>query len=227
MEDVTEEIRRRLAEEAKHRGDLSKVHVCPASSGEVVDEPEAKLVILSPESAHSAKADSSAGRQSAAEILNRGSAGRNCGNMLVFLAADKTRFIDLDKAVRSYMAWKSIDAEKKPLNLDSFQTDQVERRLSTADKAVTGRIPETYVWLMVPGQKRPETGQPFPAVEWQEFRLQGQEWLAERASKKLKNDGLLVTSMAGTILRFEIDQVPLWRGNHVAVKQLVDDFASP
>jgi len=72
------------------------------------------------------------------------------------------------------MAWKSIDAEKKPLNLDSFQTDQVERRLAAADKAVTGRIPETYVWLLVAGQKRPETGQAFPAVEWQEFRLQGE-----------------------------------------------------
>ena len=81
------------------------------------------------------------------------------------------------------------------------------------------------MWLLVAGQKQPETGQPFPAVEWQEFRLEGQEWLAERASKKLKNDGLLVTSMAGTILRFEIDQVPLWRGNHVGVKQLADDFA--
>jgi hypothetical protein len=55
--------------------------------------------------------------------------------------------------------------------------------------------------------------------------LQGQEWLAERASKKLKNDGLLITSMAGAVLRFEIDQVPLWRGNHVGVKLLVDDFA--
>ena len=87
------------------------------------------------------------------------------------------------------------------------------------------RIPETYVWLLVAGQKRPETGQAFPAVEWQEFRLQGQEWLAERASKKLKNDGLLITSMAGSVLRFEIDQIPLWRGNHVGVKQLVDDFA--
>ncbi len=224
-EDVVEEIRKRLTEEAKHRGDFSKVQSCPTGSSDVVDEPEAKLVILSPDYPHSAKTDSSAGRQSALEILNRGSAGRNCGNMLVFLAADKTRLIDLDKAVRSYMAWKSIDVEKKPLNLDTFQSDQVERRLATADKAVTGRIPETYVWLLVAGQKRPETGQAFPAVEWQEFRLQGEGWLAERASKKLKNDGLLVTSMAGTILRFEIDQVPLWRGNHVGVKQLVDDFA--
>ena len=47
------------------------------------------------------------------------------------------------------------------------------------------------------GGLRPEPGQAFPGVEWQEFRLQGQEWLAERASKKLKNDGLLITSMAG------------------------------
>jgi hypothetical protein len=110
------------------------------------------------------------------------------------------------------------------LNLTPFQANQVEQRLDSSDKAVKGRIPETYVWLLVAGQKRPESGKPFPAVEWQEFRLQGQEWLAERASKKLKNDGLLVTSMAGTILRFEIDQVPLWRGNHVGVKQLVEDF---
>jgi hypothetical protein len=223
-EDVTEEIRRRLVEEAKHRGDFCKVHPCAAGSSDVVDEPEAKLVILSPDYPHSAKTDSSAGRQAAAEILNRGSAGRNCGNMLVFLAADKTRFVDLDKAVRSYLAWKSIDEDKKPLNLDTFQTDQVAQRLTSSDKAVKGRIPETYVWLLVPGQKRPEPGQAFPAVEWQEFRLQGEEWLAERASKKLRNN-LLYTSMAGVVLRFEIDQVPLWRGNHVGVKQLVDDFA--
>ncbi len=224
-EDVTEEIRRRLAEEAKHRGDFSKVHSCPAGSGEVVDEPEAKLVILSPDYPHSAKTDSSAGRQAAAEILNRGSAGRNCGNMLVFLAADKTRFADLDKAVRSYLAWQSIEKETVALNLTPFQASQVDQRLTSSDQAVKGRIPETYVWVLVAGQKRPEPGEAFPAVEWQEFRLQGQEWLAERASKKLKNDGLLITSLAGAVLRFEIDQVPLWRGNHVGVKQLVDDFA--
>jgi hypothetical protein len=224
-EDITEEIRRRLAEEQKHRGDFAKVHPCPANASDVADEVESKLVILSPEYAHSAKTDASAGRQSAADILNRGSAGRNCGNMLVFLAADKTRLVDLEKAVRSYLAWQSIEKEKVALDLTPFQANQVEQRLTSSDQAVKGRIPETYVWLLVPGQKRPEPGQPFPAVEWQEFRLQGQEWLAERASKKLKNDGLLLTSMAGTILRFEIDQVPLWRGNHITVKQLVDDFA--
>jgi hypothetical protein len=145
--------------------------------------------------------------------------------MLVFLAADKTRFADLDKAVRSYLAWKSVEKEKEPLNLTPFQVSQVRQRLTSSDQAIKESIPETYVWLLVAGQKRPEPGKAFPTVEWQEFRLQGREWLAERASKKLKNDGLLITAMAGSVLRFEIDQIPLWRGNHVGVKQLVDDFA--
>jgi hypothetical protein len=57
------------------------------------------------------------------------------------------------------------------------------------------------------------------------MRLQGQDALAVRASKKLKNEGLLLTEMAGTVLKMELDRVPLWRGDHVAVKQLADDFA--
>ncbi len=46
-----------------------------------------------------------------------------------------------------------------------------------------------------------------------------------RASKKLRSDESLVTSLGSTILRKHLDDVPLWRGAHVAVKQLVEDFA--
>ena len=62
-------------------------------------------------------------------------------------------------------------------------------------------------------------------MEWQAFRLTGQEPLAVRASRKLRNDELLVTGFAATRLRLELDQVPLWRGDYVAIKQLVEDFA--
>jgi hypothetical protein len=42
----------------------------------------------------------------------------------------------------------------------------------------------------------------------------------------LMRDGeALNASFAGTLLRMELDRVPLWRNNHVAVKQLVEDFA--
>ncbi len=35
----------------------------------------------------------------------------------------------------------------------------------------------------------------------------------------------MLTGFAATRLRMELDRVPLWRGDHVAVKQLVEDFA--
>ena len=36
---------------------------------------------------------------------------------------------------------------------------------------------------------------------------------------------LLVSKLAASRLRLELDNVPLWRGDHVSVKQLAEDFA--
>jgi hypothetical protein len=57
------------------------------------------------------------------------------------------------------------------------------------------------------------------------LRLTGNEALAVRATKKLRNEELLLTAIAPSRLRMELDRVPLWRGDHVAVHQLVQDFA--
>jgi hypothetical protein len=82
------------------------------------------------------------------------------------------------------------------------------------------RLPETYQWLLVPVQ-----GTPQAMVEWQAIRLSGQDPLAVRSSKKLRSEELLLTAFAATRLRMALDRVPLWRGDHVAIKQLVEDFA--
>jgi hypothetical protein len=71
----------------------------------------------------------------------------------------------------------------------------------------------------------PVQATPQATVEWQAIRLSGQDHLAVRASKKLRNEELLVTALAGTRLRMELDRVPLWRGDHVPVEQLAEDFA--
>ena len=34
-----------------------------------------------------------------------------------------------------------------------------------------------------------------------------------------------MTGFAATRLRMELDRVPLWRGDHVSIKQHVEDFA--
>ena len=138
----------------------------------------------------------------------------------MFLAADKTRLQDLDEAVRRYLAWESILGEREQLDLSPHQVKQAETQKEAADSTVTARLPETYQWLLVPVQTRPDA-----SMEWQAMRLSGQYSLAARASKKLKGDELLVTGFAATRLRMELDRVPLWRGDHVSIKQIVEDFA--
>jgi len=218
---VADEIVKRLRDEARSRGDFSKVHSCPGSTADVPDEPEARLVILGPGHRRASNDASTPARVQAATMLDsRGSSPRNYKNTLVFLAPDATRLRELQGAARQYLAWKSIWDDRESLNLDPFQQRQADTKLKTADDTVTARIPETYQWLIVPGQSDPK-GQP----EWNELRLSGQDGLAVRASKKLKTEELLMVQLGGTRLRHELDKVPLWRGDHVSLKQLAEDVA--
>ena len=121
--------------------------------------------------------------------------------------------------MRKLLAWESILDQKDTLDLSPHQVKQAETQMTAADGTVTARLPETYQWLLVPMQENPQA-----PVTWQTVRLSGSDALAERASKKLKNDESLVVSFAASRLRMEMDRVPLWRGNHVAIRQLVDDF---
>jgi hypothetical protein len=217
---VFDEIQRRLRGEVLSRGDFSSVHAC-VSSADVSDEQEVRLVILGPDFPHASKDPQSMARREAATILDsRGTSPRHNKNTLVFLAADITRLKELIQAVRQHLAWSSIWDERETLNLDPFQSKQAETKRRGADETVKARIPETYQWMLVPGQSDPKG-----TIEWQEIRLQGQESLAVRASRRLVKDELLVTIFSGTRLRLELDRIPLWRGNHVSVKQLVEDFS--
>ncbi len=219
--DVMDEIVRRLRDEARSRGDFHRVHAC-LSSSDIPDEHEARLVILGPDHPHSKDQPDSAARKEALSILDgRGASPRSYKNTLVFLAGDANRLKELQAAIRQYMSWKSIWDEREQLNLDPFQSKQADTKRKNADDTVNVRIPETYQWLLVPNQPDP-IGSP----EWVEIRLQGSDSLALRASKKLRSEEMLLVQMGGVRLRLELDRVPLWRGNDVMLKQLVEDFAT-
>jgi len=136
------------------------------------------------------------------------------------LPPDKVRLQDFDEALCKFLAWESILAERLILNLDPHQVKQAEAQLKTADSTVNTRLPELYQWLLVPVQVNPQA-----AITWQAIRLMGSDPLAMRASKKLRTEELLITILGSTILRKHLDDVPLWRGGNVAVKQLIEDFA--
>jgi predicted AAA+ superfamily ATPase len=217
---VAGEVGRWVRNDLQKKGDFSRVHPLARTSGDVPDDKDARLVVFGIEYPH-AKDTASPALAAAQEFLqNRGTAPRIYRNTLVFLAADKTRLQDLDDAVRQYLAWSSIVDEAETLNLDPHQTKQAVSRTESAQSAVAARLPETYQWLIVPTQANPQAN-----VEWQAFRLTGQDALAVRASKKLRNDELLISGLAASRLRLELDQVPLWRADHVSIQQLTEDFA--
>ena len=218
---VAREIDRRLRKDLLKTGDFSRVHPLPASGQDVADDLDTRLVVLGPGHPYGKEADSPAIVAAKAILESRGNAPRRFRNTLVFLAPDRQRLQDLEEAVRWYLAWESIVAEKEDLNLTPHQVRQAETQKQAADGAVTARIPEAYHWLLVPVQQTPQS-----PVEWQAIRLTGQDALAVRASKKLKQEELLVTALGATRLRMELDRVPLWRGNHVSVQQLIADFGS-
>jgi len=217
---VVHELEQRLRKDLSRMGDFSRIHPMPQSGQDVPDDLDARLVVLGVDHPYSKEPGSEAEIAARAIFESRGNSPRLYRNTLVFLAADKTRLQDLNEAARRYLAWESILTEKVTLNLDPHQVKQAETQKAAADSAVTARLPEAYQWLLVPTQNGPQA-----AVNWETTRLSGQDALAVRASKKLKNDELLITSFAASRLRMELDRVPLWRGDDVSVKQLVDDFA--
>jgi len=223
-EKLLEEIEKRLKAEQANRAEFARVHVCPTSGGDIADDDtSARLIILKPHLTHALRDQQSQARRAASEMLDlRGNTRRGYRNTLVFLGADRNRLEDLKQGVRQYLAWESIHQQSETLNLDAFQRNQAKTKRDEADKSIEARLPETYIWLLVPDQ--PDPRQPDELVELR-LQPQPQSSLAANASRRLKIEEMLITQYAGTLLRRELDRIPLWRGHHVSIKELSDYFA--
>jgi hypothetical protein len=218
---VEDEIVRRLKDEQSSRGEFPKVYPSPTSGAEVPDERDARLVILHPRHAHTAKDAASPAMEEARTIFeHRGSSPRLYRNSIVFAAVDRSRLDELSAAVRQFLAWRSIKDECRQLNLDDFQKTQAETKCKESEDSVAARIPEAFCWLIVPTQANPAA-----SITFEESRLQGRERLAPRATKKMVADGTLATNFGAPNLRNDLDHVPLWVDGRVAVAQLLEHYA--
>ena len=216
---VAEEIKGRVQADAAKRGDFHGVHCFPREAADVPDDPSVRLVILGTDRYY-IKGGGSPAETRASELLDsRGTAPRLCRNAVVFLAPDRTRLQDLEGAVRMYLAWQSIVAEKETLNLTPFQVKQAETRLKEEGGRVKGQIPEVFQWLLVPVQSKPQSD-----VEWEALRLMGAGEPAVRASARLRREELLVTSYGSTRLRMDLNRIPLWQ-DHVEIRQLAEHYS--
>lgn len=221
-DEVHAHIVERLQPAMAQRDVFRAVHIAPRETGDVPDEPEARLVILGPAHPHLRSEDTPALAVGRRMLAKRGTAQRLYRNMLVFLAADQRRLDELERATASFLAWREVNDQADSLNLDSHQRTQAGRKLQEANTAIDLRLAETYQWLLVPAQTDP-TG---PA-QWDNIRVEGQDGLAVRASRKLVHEDRLKLAYPPVLLRQVLDGVlaPLWSNGAVAVADVWDAFA--
>ena len=205
---VASELEGRLRNDLREQGAFARVHTFPKSPADVADESDARLVVLPPDTHFVRGADNPAEALAARILGSRGAAPRLFRNALVFLAADRARFQDLDEALRYFLAWDSIVKDVERLGLDPHQARQARARQEATSAAVRARIPETYRWLLVPEQQSADS-----EVSWKSLSLSASGPLAERASRRLLSEELLVADLGSAVLRLHLDEVPLWRGN--------------
>ncbi len=204
------------------REDFAAAHIAPQGSGDVADEWRARVVVLAPEYGHKRNGGGlSQAQEVAKEILeNRGNSPRLYRNMLVFIAPDVTNAEAWAQSLREYLAWKSIDDDAEPLNLDAQQRKQVATALKRAEETLLVRLQETYSWLIVPAQPEP-TG----PIDYQAHRISGQDSFYDRAARKLRQSELLIQRWSPDNLRMELDRY-LWRDQpHLGLKQLWEYLA--
>lgn len=215
-EDVRREAERRLRAEQAGRGEFAAVHVAPGTSGDVADDPLARVVVLNLDETHHRRGGESKAQEAARDILeNRGSVPRYHRNMLVFIAPDKINAEAWKDALREHLAWTWIDRERETLNLDVRQGKQVVSALERTEKTAQSRLKETYSWLIVPTQSDPKGKIDFAAE-----LIKGQGSFYEQAAKQLERNMQLIRRWSPDLMRDALT-AHLWENHtHLELRQL-------
>ena len=220
---VESEIEQRVRDATRReRGEFKGVHACPASSGDVPDEQEARLVVLRPSETHKSNDQESAALKAADDMLaNRGGSPRQSRNALGFLAPDREGMESLKQEARRFLAWQSVVRDHEALNLDAYQRREAAEGEKDSNKTVQLRFNEAYRWLLVPTQ-HVENGNVGP-LEWDVAQATGNgDSIVTRASRRMRGSEHLIVKWSPALLKMELDRW-FWKDqDHVSVKKVWD-----
>ena len=227
-EDVESEIERRVRDATRRdRGDLKGVHACPASSLDVPDEREVRLVVLGPGATHKIGDREGAALTAAADMLaNRGANQRQHRNMLGFLAPDRDTTEGLKQETRRFLAWQSVIRDKEALNLDGAQRREAAQGEKDSDESLRVRINQAWRWLLMPTQRVAEGD--VGAIEWETTQIAGNDApVLARISRHMRAGEHLIVEWSPTLLRMELDRW-FWKDGreHVSAKSVWDALSA-
>lgn len=148
-DDIDYEIEQRLR--TWRTPSWSAVHFCPKTSADVVDEQNARLVILAPKYVFDDRQPDNPALAFAKTILNtRGTVPRKYKNTLLFLAPDSDKLSELKKTVREFKAWSEVIDEADQLNLDRVQLVDAKSNRKSTEKNFAMKISQAYCQLFAP-----------------------------------------------------------------------------
>lgn len=216
--DVEYEIERRLRKLRRERP-FAGVHICPASSLDVPDEQNARLVVLRPQDQFKANTDNDLALLRVNDILNnRGNSPRVFRNTLAFVAPAQDLMPGLEQETRRFLAWQSIRDDSEDLNLDAAQNRETANSLRRSDETVEARIKEAYCWLFVPSIDRASN---LRRIEWDVIRISGGgQGIVQKAARQMVPDETLIERWAPALLKRELDNLLWVEKDHISVKEL-------
>jgi uncharacterized protein len=220
---IISEVEIRVRSFSTHR--LFKgVHRLPATSADVPDDQNTRIVVMSPKFLHRRNVDGSKALEFSSEILDsRGTAPRYYKNALLFIAPDKLQWESLEEGVRDYLAWDSILNDTDVLNLDAGSVRQATKKKNVANKTVSDRINETFIWAIYPNQ---EDGTSQLEMKSEKIRS-GDGHFIQRAVYQLSKDTTVYTQWSPDGLLHELEKWNLFKeDSHISLKQLWEYFSS-
>ncbi len=220
--EVADEIRGVTQEVVGRRSDII---IFPQSSGDVPDTDSVRLIILPPDkSLPSRSAENNDAESEALNILrNRADASRVRKNTLLFLAPRRDEVRHLDRVVRNYLAWTSVQSgDRRIENLEGDRRRQVVESVRQAAAEVRSALVNAYRWAMAPFQPDPQNSSKFDMNPWA-INAQDTALIVESAFAKFIEEEALVDSLSPAALHAMLDQY-IWNSgrDHIGIDELWD-----
>jgi hypothetical protein len=211
---------------------FAAVQIAPATSADIPDGDDLRLVLIHPAIPHDpgnglgnvpADGASAAVRFAMDAVRHRGGDQRVWRNRLAFLAADLRAAQEVAEAAADFLAWDEVHRRGAAGGLTAGEAGPAASRRRRADDALTARIRQAYVWVLVPEQPDPLTPSR-PAVE----RLGGGSGRpADRVAAQLRRAGLLAGTVTPARIRADLDGplARIWQEGHVGVGAVWEHYA--
>lgn len=243
-EEVDAQITEFLRREQREKGGFHRVYAAPDDLLEIDDTRALGLVILPPTLAHAARGakappsgatpseDTPAQRAILDTLQRRGPSQRKYRNALVFVAADRDGLETCRELARSYLAWKSIVADKAlEANMTGAQREHAKSRCEQLCQTLQQRIRSTWSHVFYPvAASDGETGVGVArgfALELASVvnRAPGKP-IAPLVYDKLRDQEIIVEQLGPDTLLASLREV--WHEDkpHIEVATLIDYFAS-